>query len=135
VSIPIVYVDHSDVRAGRLAELKTALAELASFVEANEPQLVAYDVYFNPSGTEITVIHVHRDATSLDAHMEIAGPRFGRFADLVELRRIDIYGDPSERALQQLRAKAALLGDGSVSVNPFHAGFVRIAVAERVGGS
>jgi hypothetical protein len=45
----------------------------------------------------MTVIHVHADPASLDHHMEVAGPRFGRFADLVTLRSIHIYGEPSER--------------------------------------
>lgn len=41
---PIVYVDTSEVRAGRLEELRAAMADLAEFVEANEPRLLAYNV-------------------------------------------------------------------------------------------
>ena len=42
MSQPIVYVDRSEVRPGRLAELKVAMTDLARFVQANEPQLLAY---------------------------------------------------------------------------------------------
>jgi hypothetical protein len=48
---PIVYVGTSEVRPGRLEELKAAMDDLARFVQANEPQLVAYNVYFNGDGT------------------------------------------------------------------------------------
>jgi hypothetical protein len=34
---PIVYLDTSEVRSGRLAELKAAMSDLARFVQANEP--------------------------------------------------------------------------------------------------
>jgi hypothetical protein len=73
----------------------------------------------------MTVIHVHTDPASLDYHMRVAGPRFGRFADLVALRSIHIYGEPSEKAVGQLRDKARLLGSGEVTVHTPHAGFGR----------
>jgi hypothetical protein len=39
----------------------------------------------------------------------------------------EIYGEPSERMLLQLRDKAAVLGDHSrVVVTPRHAGFSRL---------
>ena len=38
---PVVYLDTSEVRAGRLEELKTAMDDLARFVQANEPLLLA----------------------------------------------------------------------------------------------
>jgi hypothetical protein len=48
-----------------------------------------------------------------------------RFADLVTLSSIDIYGEPSARALVQLREKIRLLGTGDVTVHGPHAGFSR----------
>jgi hypothetical protein len=125
--IPLIYLDTSTVREGALPELKAAIRELAEFVEANVPQLLAYSVYFSEDGTQMTVMHVHRDAASLDRHMEVAGPRFARFADLLELESIRIYGTPSPAALVALEEKARLLG-GTVSVQPEHAGFVRVPV-------
>ena len=125
MSQPLVYVDTSEVRDGALEELKGAMRELAEFVEENEPQLIAYNVYFSQDGTEMTVIHVHADPASLDYHMDAAGPRFGRFAELLTLRAIDIYGEPSEKAVGQLRAKVRLLGSGAVTVHAPHTGFGR----------
>jgi hypothetical protein len=131
MSQPLVYVDTSDVRDGALEELKGAIRELAEFVEENEPELISYDVYFSEDGRQMTVIHVHADPASLDYHMDVAGPRFGRFADLVTLRSIHIYGEPSGKAVGQLRDKVRVLGSGEVTVHAPHAGFGRFALRAR----
>ncbi|MGH2981298.1 MAG: hypothetical protein ACRDKV_04545 [Solirubrobacterales bacterium] len=123
---PLVYVDRSDVREGRLEELKGAIKELIEFIEANEPQLIAYKVYFSNDGSEMTVVHVHADSGSLDRHMDVAGSAFRRFADLVTLSSIRVYGEPSDKALRQLDEKARLLGSGDVIVHGPHAGFSRL---------
>jgi hypothetical protein len=124
----IVYVDTSDVREGALEELKTGMSELVDFVEANEPRLMAYNVYFSDDGTRMTVVHVHPDTASLEYHMEVAGPVFRRFVDLVTLSSIHIYGEPSEKLLRQAHEKAGLLGRGEVIVDALHAGFTRFPV-------
>jgi hypothetical protein len=62
--------------------------------------------------------------------VEVAGPRFAAFADLVRLSSIHIYGDPSEKALGQLRDKVRLLGSGDVIVHRPDAGFARFGAPE-----
>jgi len=123
----IMYLDTAEVREGALEELKSGMKELVDFVESNEPQLLAYNVYFSEDGTRMTVVHMHPDAASLEFHMEVAGPVFRRFAGLVTLSSINIYGEPSEKALGQLEDKARLLGHGVVVVDTLHAGFARFA--------
>ena len=121
----IVYVDTSDVHEGALEEVKPTMNELVDFVEANEPRIIAYNVYLSDDGTRMTVVHVHPDSESLEYHMEVAGPVFRRLVELVTLSSIHIYGEPSEKALQQAHEKARLLGGGSVEVEALHAGFTR----------
>jgi quinol monooxygenase YgiN len=123
---PIVYVDRSEIRDGRLEEVKTAVKELAQFVEANEPQLISYSVYVDRDGRHLNVVHVHPDSTSLAFHMDVAGPLFAPFGPLIRLLSIDVYGDPDDDVIEQLEHKAQLLGGASVHVRPFHAGFVRV---------
>jgi hypothetical protein len=128
MSGPIVYVDNSDVRAGALEELKVAIKGLTDFIEANEPQLIAYNIYFNDRGTRMTVVNLHADSASLEYHMDVAGPAFRKFVDLVTLSSIDLYGEPSRKILGQLHQKAQLLGNGTVTVHKWHAGFTRFNV-------
>jgi hypothetical protein len=125
MSEAIVYVDTSEVREGALEKLKPAIKELVDFIEANEPRLIAYNVYLSDDGTQLTVVHVHVDSASLEHHMDVAGPVFRKFVDLVRLSSIDIYGRPSERVMRQLHEKAELLGRGTVMLHGLHAGFAR----------
>ena len=130
----IVYVDQSEVREGRLEELKAAMNELVEFVETNEPQLIAYNVYFSEDRARMTVVHVHSDLASLEFHMRVAGPLFPKFAEFVNLLAIDVYGKPSDHLVEQIRQKAQILGsgiseDGIVLVHELHAGLVRGSLA------
>jgi hypothetical protein len=125
MSDAIVYVDTSDVREGALEELQAGMKELVDFVEANEPRIISYNVYFNEEGTRMTVMHVHPDAESVEYHLEVAGPIFRRFVELVTLTSTHIYGRPSEKVLKQADEKVRLLGRGVVDVQALHAGFTR----------
>jgi hypothetical protein len=130
MSNAIVYVDTAEVREGGLEELKTAIKELVDFVDANVPRLIAYNVYLSDDGARMTVVHVHPDSASLEYLMEVAGPVFRQFVELVTLSSIHLYGEPSEKVLKQLHEKARLLGRGAVvvEVDALHAGFTRFAV-------
>jgi quinol monooxygenase YgiN len=125
---PIVYIDTSEIRQGKLAELKTAMSELVKFVEANEPRLIAYNVYLKHDGTRMTVVHVHPDSASLEFHLKVAGPAFPKFVQFVKLLTIDVYGKLNDEVLELMRQKARMLGNGSVLVHDLHAGFARFAV-------
>jgi hypothetical protein len=125
MSQPLIYIDTSDVREGALEELRSAIGDLTDFVESHEPRIISYSVYFSDDGSQMTVVHVHADSDSLDYHMDVAGSRFGRFADLLTLSSIDIFGEPSAKAIKQLEDKVRLLGTGEVTVHPPHAGFGR----------
>ena len=124
---PIIYLDRSTIREGRLDELRAAIRELAEFVERQELQLLAYAAYLDEREGRMTVLHVHRDAASLERPMKVAGGQFARFAELVELRHIDVYGAPNAATVASLHGKARQLGNASVSIHPFEAGFVRDA--------
>jgi len=125
VTEPIIYVDQSEIRIGKLPELKAAIRELAALVEERQPQLAAYRAHLSADGRRMTVIHIHPDADSLDDYTRVAGPAFARFEDLVTLRRIDVYGSPSAEAVERLQDKARRLGDGTsvVQMHEFEAGF------------
>jgi hypothetical protein len=124
---PILVVDSSDIHEGKLEEVKTGVEELVAFVEANEAEPLAYDIYFDAAGTLMTVVQIHPDSASLERHLSLAGPLFRRFAELLTLARVDVYGEAGEAALEQIRGKAQLLGNAPVLVHDLHAGFTRFA--------
>jgi quinol monooxygenase YgiN len=124
----IVVVDTSEIREGKLEELKSMLNELVEFVDANEATPLAYSIYLDELGARMTVVQIHPDSASMERHMDVAGPVFRKFTELVRLSRVDFYGTPSEAVLQQMRQKAELLGDAPVVVNELHAGFTRFVL-------
>jgi hypothetical protein len=126
MSQPIVYVDTSEVRDGCLQELKAAMDDLARFVEANEPQLLAYNVYFDEDGTRMTVLHINRDSESLELHLKVAGPKFPPIGEFIDMLAIDVYGRPDAPLVEQLEAKAELLGSGTVRIHDLATGFARL---------
>lgn len=127
---PIVYLDHSDIREGSLDELKAGVQRLVEFIEAREPQLISYGFYIDENGGKMTVVAVHPDSASLELHIDVGGAEFRKLGHLLTLTGIECYGQPSERALEMMRAKAAALGDGGtvVSIGRF-AGLSNLAPA------
>jgi quinol monooxygenase YgiN len=126
MSEPLISLDTSLIRDGRLDELKEAVTELVEFVRSNEPRPIAYEIYFDEAGSRMTVVQVHPDSASMEYHMTVARPAFAGFAELITLSTLDRYGKPSEELLELLRRKVQMLGDATVVVHDLQAGFARI---------
>jgi hypothetical protein len=77
----------------------------------------------------MTVVQIHPSSASMELHMNLAGPVFRKFTELVKLSRADFYGKPSNAVLDQMRRKGELLGNAPVVVNELHAGFARLGPA------
>lgn len=122
---PIVYIDTSEIREGRLDEVEEKIKDLAAFVETNVPRLISYGFFFNAERTQMTVVAVHPDSESLEYHLDTGGKEFRRFAELIELSGIEVYGQVSDPVLERLHQKARMLGGGTVTVHELHAGFAR----------
>jgi hypothetical protein len=122
---PILVVDTSEIESGNVAEVRRLFADLVAFVDEHEAEPLVYCVYFDETGTRMTVAQIHPSSESMERHLDVVGPLFRPLADLLRLTRVDLYGTPSERLLEQTRRKAELLGGAAVVVNELHAGFMR----------
>lgn len=122
---PVVYIDTSTVRDGKLEETKAAAGRLAAFVEANMPRVTSYGFCFDDDRGLMTVVSIHPDSASLEYHMDVGAEEFRKFADLIDLARIDVYGPVSESVVERLHEKARMLGRGVVAVHDYYAGFSR----------
>ena len=123
----IVYLDHSTIRSADIEGLRAAVDDLVEFVRQREPQLTVYAFEIDPARGIMSVVAVHPDSASLERHLGIGGPEFRKVGAFIELGSIDVYGVPSEAALQQLREKGRLLGrDVPVTVHRLASGFTRL---------
>jgi hypothetical protein len=125
MSKPIVVIDTSVILEGKLGELETAIHGLAAFVEANERRPIPDNVYLTEDRTRMTVVQVHPDSVSMEFHMNMAGPAFAKFEELIKLSTMDVFGEPSDHLLEQIQQKVQMLGDAVVSVHELYAGFDR----------
>jgi len=125
MSQPVVYVDISTVLSGRLQELEASMKRLTTFVETNMPRLISYGFFLDETQTRMTVVAVHPDSSSLESHLSAGSAEFQKFADLIHLSRIDVYGRVSDTVIESLMRKAQALGGGTVAVHQLYAGFAR----------
>ena len=123
---PIILVDTSDVAEGRLDELKATMSELAAFVEGSGTRAISYEMYLRDDERTMTVVQIHPDAASVEEQMSAAAPIFARFAPLLTMTAMDVYGQPSDGLLAMLNRKAEMLGLGRApAIHRLEAGFDR----------
>jgi hypothetical protein len=125
MSNPIVYVDTSKIREGKFDKLKMAMKDLAAFVEANMPRILSYAFFLNDDQTQMTVVAIHPDSASLEFHLDTGAAEFRKFATILNLLKIDVYGRVSESVISRLEEKAEALGSGTLTIHEFYAGFTR----------
>ena len=123
---PVIYIDRSTVHEGRWDDLKVAIRALVEFVDHRQPQMMTYAFYLDEDASEMTVVSVHPDSSSLERHIEIGAPEFQKLAPYLTLRGIEVFGALSAKAIDLLEQKASTLGEGgTVTVHEHFAGFDR----------
>jgi hypothetical protein len=65
VSGPFIFIATNRLKPGKLADEKKRVPGLVDFIEANEPQLLAFNEYASEDGTEVAVVQIHPDADSM----------------------------------------------------------------------
>jgi hypothetical protein len=127
MSAPFIFIATNRLKEGKLAAERDRAADLSSFIEENEPQLLAFNEYVNEEGTEVAVVQIHPDAASMEFHMGIVAERAARaYAETLEATTsIQVYGEPSDAVLEMLRHQA---GTGvPMTVKRHHlGGFTRV---------
>jgi hypothetical protein len=125
---PFIFIATNRLKAGQLERERTRVPGLVEFIEASEPRLIAFNEYVNGAGDEVTVVQIHPDAASMEAHMEIVRERAQQaYAETLEATlRIQVFGEPTAAILEALRVQA---GSGvEITVNGEHlGGFTRSA--------
>jgi hypothetical protein len=119
---PFIFIATNRIRPDKFGDEKRRVAELCDFIEATEPQLIAFNEYASEDGTEVGVVQIHRDAASMEFHMEVVADRAAQaYAETLEATKsIQVYGEPSEAVLKMLQRQA---GAGvPLTVKRYHLG-------------
>jgi hypothetical protein len=125
---PFIFIATNRLKPGRLDRERERVSDLVEFVASSEPRVIAFHEFVNEAGDEVTVVQVHPDAASMEAHMQIVGERArAAYAETLDATvRVQVFGRPTQAILETLRQQA---GSGvEVSVNGEHlGGFTRSA--------
>jgi hypothetical protein len=131
MSPPFIFIATNRLKAGQLDRERQRVPGLVEFIEASEPRLIAFNEYVNEAGDEVTVVQVHPDAASMEAHMELVRERAqAAYGDTLDATvRIQVFGRPTEAMLESLRRQA---GSGvEISINAEHLGGFTRSAAQR----
>ena len=123
---PVVFISHFKVKEGKLDELKGLAGGVERSLREDKPRTAAWLVFLGEDGTEVSFVHCFPDADSMDLHFEGSDERSAAVYEFVEPAGFEIYGRPSDEALETMRQAAE--GSGvSLRVLPDHvSGFLRL---------
>ena len=121
MSEPVVFISHFKVKEGKVDELRRLAGEVERSLREDKPRTAAWLVYLNEDGTRVSFVHCFPDAPAMDLHFEGSDERSVAVYEFVEPDGFEIYGRPSDEALETMRQAAA--GSGvSLRVLPDHVG-------------
>jgi hypothetical protein len=107
MSAPFIFIGTHRLKAGKLEAFKQSCGGLAQFVESNEPRMIAFNLYSNKDGTEVSVVQVHPDAESMLFHMQLLHEHIASAYDedspLDVTTSIHVYGTPSDTVLEMIK--------------------------------
>jgi quinol monooxygenase YgiN len=126
---PVVFVSHFAVKEGRVEDLRALAAEIEAQLRDEKPGTLAYLMYLDEDGSRFTVAHCFPDADAMDRHFEGSDDRTAAAFEVMMPLGWEIYGRPSDAALETMRRGAEATGV-PLTVLPDHVGgFLRLAPA------
>jgi hypothetical protein len=103
MSQPFAYVGTWTIKPGKEEDAKTFLSEHTAFIEANEPRMIAFHVYFNEEGNTASVVQVHPDSSSMETHMQLIAEHMGSAFEVIDTILSEQYfGHVSDSLAQTL---------------------------------
>jgi hypothetical protein len=124
---PFIFISQSRIKEGKLEDFKNGLREMAEFVEANEPRVIAFEAYLNDDDTEVTGVQIHPDADSMAHHMQVAFEKIMEFDQYLDTQSVEVYGVPNDALLGMMKQMGDQFGSEMalrVRTNPV-GGFTR----------
>jgi quinol monooxygenase YgiN len=119
MSKPVFWVVDGHVRPGSLDSLKSLIAEMVANTQANEPGTIAYEWFLDSEKGVCHIFEKYQDSAAAMIHLHTFDEKYAqRLGQVMEIRRITLYGDTSEELHR------ALNGDGTVYLYPV-SGFTR----------
>ena len=100
MSGPFVFIGTHRIADGQLEAFKKDARALVQLVREREPQLLAFNFFFNEDETEVSVVQVHPDADSMLTHMQVAQEHITQATEtFLSTNNIQVYGNTNEAVI------------------------------------
>ena len=67
MSGPLIFIATNKLKPGAFDAERQRIRDLAKFLRASEPRLIAFNEYVNDDRSEVSVAQIHPDAASMEA--------------------------------------------------------------------
>jgi quinol monooxygenase YgiN len=129
MSQPFAYVGTWTIKPGKLEEAKKVMSEHAAIVEASEPRLIAFHVYFDDAGNTASVVQVHPDSASMETHMQVIAEHLGPAFEVIDTILSEQYFGSMSESLSQTLAQWETPEVKVTKMPAYVAGFTRTNAA------
>ena len=121
---PIVFISRNRIKEGMLADFTRHYQNSIPLVEVNKPGTLVQLAYLSEDATQVNIVRVFPSAEAMDLQLQGADERTKVTYQFIEPTSIEIYGAPSDFALQIMKKVA---GSGiEVTIKPqFIGGIIR----------
>jgi hypothetical protein len=121
---PILFISRNRVKEGMVEAFKKHYQESIPRTEAAKPETLIQLAYVNDDFSKMDIIRIFHNAEALDLQLHGADERSKIIYQFIEPTSVEIYGTPSDYALEMMKKVA---GSGiTVSIFPqFMGGFMR----------
>lgn len=126
---PIVFISRNRIKDGMLAEFKQHYQNSIPLTKAAKPGTQVQLAYLSEDGNQVDIVRLFPNAEALDLQLQGADERSKLTYQFIEPTSVEIYGSPSDFAMQMMKKVA---GSGiKVSIFPeYMGGFVRQTLHE-----
>src|SRR5436190_2555754 len=129
MNAPFVYVGTWTIKPGKQEEARKWLADHTTFIEQNEPRMIAFHVYFDERASKASVVQVHPDSASMELHMQLIAEHMGPAFEIIDTILSEQYYGPMSDSLSATLAQYEG-PEVTVTKMPVHtAGFMRSSAA------
>jgi hypothetical protein len=124
---PIVFISHFTVRDDKLPAIRELANEVTAQLRLEKPRTVLFLSFVDEAAGRLSFLHAFPDSESMDEHFEGADQRSRAAYEFLRPAGYEVYGRPSDAALDVLRQAAESAGVAMTTRPELVAGFLRLA--------
>ena len=118
---PIHFKAEFVISEGKIKEFKKLIKEMSDLVQANEPDTISYQFYFDKPETKCIILETYLHPEAVFVHIDVVGSNtvLPKIRDISRITRFEVYGTVNHKlrkAMEGLNPKVYLLFTGFISL-------------------